>query len=66
MIPVPLLNPKFANALAAKPCELRVRGTGVRMVPFIRYPYKIFYRIGTDAVEILHHAARRDPWSGGE
>jgi plasmid stabilization system protein ParE len=37
---------------------------GVRMVPFIRYPYKIFYRIGGDAVEILHihHAARRDPF----
>jgi len=27
MILVPLLNPKFANSLAAKPCELRVRGT---------------------------------------
>src|SRR5262245_65669187 len=27
MILVPLLNPKFANALAAKSCELRVRGT---------------------------------------
>jgi plasmid stabilization system protein ParE len=41
---------------------------GVRMVPFIRYPYKVFYRIGTDAVEILHihHGARRDPWSGSQ
>jgi len=27
MILVPLLNPKFANTLAARPCELRVRGT---------------------------------------
>ena len=27
MIPVPLLNPKFATVPAAKPCELRVRGT---------------------------------------
>ena len=38
---------------------------GVRMVPFIRYPYKLFYREGVDAVEILsiHHAARRDPWA---
>src|SRR5262245_13523829 len=27
MILVPLLNPKFATMFAAKPCELRVRGT---------------------------------------
>src|SRR5258707_9692963 len=27
MILVPLLNPKFATVLAAKSCELRVRGT---------------------------------------
>ena len=27
MILVPLLNPKFANTLAAQSCELRVRGT---------------------------------------
>ena len=34
------------------------------MVPFIRYPYKLFYQVGKDAVEILyiHHAARREPW----
>jgi toxin ParE1/3/4 len=37
---------------------------GVRMVPFIRYPYKMFYRVANDAVEILfiHYSARRDPW----
>ena len=28
MIPVPLLNPKFATVTAEKSCELRVRGTG--------------------------------------
>src|SRR2546428_10914946 len=28
MIPVPLLNPKFAIGLPARLCELRVRGTG--------------------------------------
>ena len=41
---------------------------GVRMAPFIRYPYKVFYRVVGDAVEILHihHAARSDPWSGTE
>jgi len=36
---------------------------GVRVVPLGRYPYKIFYRVTENAVEILHihHAARR-PW----
>jgi toxin ParE1/3/4 len=38
---------------------------GVRVVPLVRYPYKIFYQATADAVEILHvhHAARRPPWS---
>jgi plasmid stabilization system protein ParE len=33
---------------------------GTRIVPLIRYPYKIFYRIVGDRIEILHihHAAR--------
>jgi toxin ParE1/3/4 len=33
---------------------------GVRVTPLIRYPYKVFYRISGEAVEILHihHAAR--------
>lgn len=36
---------------------------GVRVVPVGPYPYKIFYRVTADTVEILHvhHAARR-PW----
>jgi toxin ParE1/3/4 len=36
---------------------------GVRVVPLIRYPYKIFYRVTTEAAEILyiHHAARQAP-----
>ena len=36
----------------------------VRMAPLVRYPYKIFYRVTPEAVEILHihHASRRDPW----
>lgn len=43
--------------------QIAVSHTGVRMVPLIRYPYKIFYRIGSDAIEILHihHAARLEP-----
>jgi toxin ParE1/3/4 len=36
---------------------------GVRMVPLVRYPYKIFYRVTADTVQILHirHTARREP-----
>jgi plasmid stabilization system protein ParE len=36
----------------------------VRVLPLIPYPYKLFYRVTADAVEILylHHAARREPW----
>jgi plasmid stabilization system protein ParE len=50
--------PESAEEVAERP--------GVRVVPLIRYPYKIFYRITGDAVEILHihHAARRAPWEG--
>jgi plasmid stabilization system protein ParE len=36
---------------------------GVRAVPLGRYPYKIFYRVTDDTVEILHiHHAARQPW----
>ena len=45
----------------------RVEGRpGIRVVPLVRYPFKIFYRIIGDTVRIVHirHAARR-PWSGG-
>jgi toxin ParE1/3/4 len=33
---------------------------GVRSVPFIRYPYRLFYQVLPDRVEVLHvhHAAR--------
>lgn len=36
---------------------------GVHVVSLGRYPYKIFYRVADDTVQILHihHAARR-PW----
>jgi plasmid stabilization system protein ParE len=38
--------------------------SGVRVVPLIRYPYKVFYRNTGSVIEILyiHHAAR-DPLS---
>ena len=37
----------------------------VRVALVLRYPYKVFYRIRGDAIEILHirHTARR-PWAG--
>jgi toxin ParE1/3/4 len=48
--------PESAQEVAERP--------GIRVVPLIRYPYKIFYRIEKERVEILHvyHAARRAPW----
>jgi plasmid stabilization system protein ParE len=37
---------------------------GVHVIPLIRYPYKVFYRVLTDRVRILHirHTSRR-PWT---
>ena len=42
-----------------------VERPGVRVIPLIRYPYRIFYRIFEDRVRILHirHISRR-PWMG--
>ena len=39
------------------------RRRDVRAMLVLRYPYKIFYRLRSDAVEILHirHTSRR-PW----
>ena len=43
------------------------RRAGVRVVPVGRYPYRIFYRVTDDAVEILHiHHAARQPWDETE
>ena len=38
---------------------------GMHVLPLIRYPYKIFYRVLDDRIRILHirHTARR-PWTG--
>jgi toxin ParE1/3/4 len=46
--------PDSAQEIAERP--------GVRVVPLIRYPYKVFYRNTGHAIEILyiHHAARDD------
>jgi len=44
--------PKSSEQMMGRP--------GVRVAPLNRYPYKVFYRIAQDSVEILyiHHAAR--------
>ena len=41
-----------------------VERPGMRVVPLVRYPYKIFYRVLEDRVKILHirHTARK-PWT---
>jgi plasmid stabilization system protein ParE len=49
-------HPTAAQRIAERP--------GVHVVPLIRYPYKIFYRVLDDRVRILHirHSSRR-PWT---
>jgi len=39
----------------------------LQVVPLVRYPFKIFYRVLEDRVRILHirHTSRR-PWQGDE
>lgn len=53
--------------IASQPNAARevVQRPGVRVLPLVRYPYKVFYRVRFDSVLILHirHAARR-PWAG--
>jgi toxin ParE1/3/4 len=41
-----------------------VERPGMHVIPLIRYPYKIFYRVFEDRVRILHirHTSRR-PWT---
>jgi len=47
--------PESAPTVAGQP--------GIRMVPLVRYPFRIFYRLSADRAEILyiHHAARDLP-----
>ena len=43
------------------------RQPDIRVAPLGRYPYKIFYRVRDDAIEILHiHHAAREPWDERE
>src|SRR5262245_704214 len=48
------------NPLAAQRVDER---PGVHVVPLIRYPYKILYRVLKDRIRVLHirHTSRR-PW----
>jgi toxin ParE1/3/4 len=40
-----------------------VQRPGVRVVPLRRYPYLVFYRLGSDTVRILHvRQTSRRPW----
>jgi toxin ParE1/3/4 len=49
-------RPKAAARVVERP--------GMHVIPLIRYPYKIFYRVLEDRVRILHirHTSRR-PWT---
>jgi len=41
-----------------------VERPGMRVVPLVRYPYKIFYRILEDRIRILHiRDTSRRPWT---
>ena len=43
------------------------RRPDVRVAPLGRYPYKIFYRVSNDIIEILHiHHTAREPWDEHE
>jgi toxin ParE1/3/4 len=47
--------PESARGSAGRP--------GVRVAPLGRYPYKIFYRVAGDTIEILHiHHGARQSW----
>jgi len=51
--------------IARWPASMRrsMHRPGVHVAPLGRYPYKIFYRIHDDTVEILHiHHSAREPW----
>ena len=41
-------------------------GSDIRVVALTRHPYRIFYRVARDAIQILHirHTSRA-PWEGG-
>jgi toxin ParE1/3/4 len=55
--------------LARWPESMRhsMQRSGVRVAPLGRYPYRIFYRVHEDTIEILHiHHTAREPWDEQE
>jgi toxin ParE1/3/4 len=59
------LQAVFSQIAAAPESAPRVeQRPGMRVVPLVRYPFKVFYRIVGDTVRVVHirHAARR-PWT---
>ena len=64
----PQVETRIRNAVARiarwpESAPRSARRDGVRVAPIGRYPYKIFYRLHEEAVEILHiHHAAREPW----
>jgi plasmid stabilization system protein ParE len=52
-------------AHAPESAQCVVERPGMRIVPLVRYPFKIFYRVLEDRVRILHirHTSRRS-WDG--
>jgi plasmid stabilization system protein ParE len=38
---------------------------GVRRLPLVRFPYAIYYEVGSDEVTVLRimHTARQQPWN---
>lgn len=39
---------------------------GVRALPLVRYPYRVYYQIAGEEVRILHvRHTRRQPWPSG-
>jgi plasmid stabilization system protein ParE len=49
--------PRSGRTLSQRP--------GFRVVSLVRYPYRIFYRVGRGTIRIIHirHTSRR-PWPG--
>ncbi|HLI23195.1 MAG TPA: type II toxin-antitoxin system RelE/ParE family toxin [Stellaceae bacterium] len=53
------LMPEIGQRVAQRP--------DVRVIPLVRYPFKIFYRVTDESVTVLHirHASRQ-PWPGDQ
>jgi plasmid stabilization system protein ParE len=60
------MKPSLASPSAETGTDTVELGDDVRAIALAHYPYRIFYRIGPNAVEILHvRHTSRSPWEGG-